>query len=62
MSAARFLMIANAPAPVAPFSHAVDIDGWVFLTGQMPTDPSDDGAPPINTDLSDDRSRRGRSG
>ena len=45
MSAARFLMIANAPAPVAPFSHAVDIDGWVFLTGQMPTDPSDDGAP-----------------
>jgi len=44
MSAARFLMIAGAPAPVAPFSHAVEVDGWVFLTGQMPTDPKDDHA------------------
>ena len=24
---------------MAPFSHAVESDGWVFLTGQMPTDP-----------------------
>ena len=45
MSAARFLMIAGAPNPVAPFSHAVEVDGWVFLTGQMPTDPDDDRAP-----------------
>jgi reactive intermediate/imine deaminase len=45
MSAARFMMIAGAPAPVAPFSHAVEVDGWVFLTGQMPTDPGDDAAP-----------------
>jgi len=45
MTAARFLMIAGAPKPVAPFSHAVDVDGWVFLTGQMPTDPKDDTAP-----------------
>ncbi|HTQ75265.1 MAG TPA: RidA family protein [Burkholderiales bacterium] len=45
MSAARFMMIAGAPAPVAPFSHAVEVDGWVFLTGQMPTDPADDAAP-----------------
>lgn len=29
-------MIAGAPNPVAPFSHAVESDGWVFLTGQMP--------------------------
>ena len=29
-------MIAGAPDPVAPFSHAVEADGWVFLTGQMP--------------------------
>jgi reactive intermediate/imine deaminase len=37
-------MLATAPAPVAPvFSHAVEADGWVFLTGQMPTDPDDDG-------------------
>ena len=45
MSAARFLMIPGAPTPVAPFSHAVEVDGWMFLTGQMPTDPHDDGAP-----------------
>ena len=40
-----FHMIPNAPTPVAPFSHAVEVDGWVLLTGQMPTDPSDDSAP-----------------
>jgi len=45
MSAARFMMVPGAPTPVAPFSHAVEVDGWVFLTGQMPTDPADDGAP-----------------
>ena len=31
-----FHLIAGAPDPVAPFSHAVEADGWVFLTGQMP--------------------------
>jgi len=45
MGNARFLMVPGAPAPVAPFSHAVDVDGWVFLTGQMPTDPGDAAAP-----------------
>jgi 2-iminobutanoate/2-iminopropanoate deaminase len=39
------LMIQNAPTPVAPFSHAVAADGWLFVTGQMPTDPADDAAP-----------------
>ena len=29
-------MITGAPDPVAPFSHAVEADGWVFVTGQMP--------------------------
>jgi len=38
-------MVAGAPTPVAPFSHAVACDGWLFVTGQMPTDPDDDGAP-----------------
>jgi len=33
---ATFHMIAGAPDPVAPFSHAVEADGWLFLTGQMP--------------------------
>ena len=36
-----FHMIDNAPQPVAPFSHAVEVDGWVFVTGQMPTWPED---------------------
>jgi 2-iminobutanoate/2-iminopropanoate deaminase len=31
-----FHIINSAPDPVAPFSHAVEQDGWVFLTGQMP--------------------------
>lgn len=34
-----FHMIAGAPEPVATFSHATEVDGWVFLTGQMPTVP-----------------------
>lgn len=38
-------MIAAGPQPVAPFSHAVEADGWVFVTGQMPTDPTDATAP-----------------
>jgi len=38
-------MVANAPRPVAPFSHAAEADGWVFVTGQMPTDPNDPDAP-----------------
>jgi reactive intermediate/imine deaminase len=29
-------MIPGAPDPVAPFSHATEVDGWVFVTGQMP--------------------------
>jgi enamine deaminase RidA (YjgF/YER057c/UK114 family) len=41
----EFLMVADAPAPVAPFSHATACDGWLFVTGQMPTDPTDDSAP-----------------
>ena len=31
-----FHLVAGAPDPVAPFSHAVEADGWVFVTGQMP--------------------------
>lgn len=33
---AIFHMISGAPDPVAPFSHAVETDGWLFVTGQMP--------------------------
>ena len=40
-----FHMIQGGPRPVAPFSHAVEVDGWVLLTGQMPTDPEAPDAP-----------------
>lgn len=40
-----FHMIGGGPRPVAPFSHAVEADGWVMLTGQMPTDPAAPDAP-----------------
>jgi len=36
MSTPLFHMIPGAPEPVAPFSHAVEQDGWVFVTGQLP--------------------------
>jgi 2-iminobutanoate/2-iminopropanoate deaminase len=36
MSLPTFHMITGAPDPVAPFSHAVEVDGWVFVTGQLP--------------------------
>ncbi|MEM1237612.1 MAG: RidA family protein [Pseudomonadota bacterium] len=40
MEETQFHMIPGGPRPVAPFSHAVETDGWVILTGQMPTDPA----------------------
>jgi len=41
MSLPTFHMVDAAPQPVATFSHAAEVDGWVFLTGQMPTWPDD---------------------
>jgi 2-iminobutanoate/2-iminopropanoate deaminase len=39
-------MIAGGPRPVAPFSHAVETDGFVFVTGQMPDTPEAPGELP----------------
>lgn len=41
----QFHMIQQAPNPVAPYSHATEADGWVFLTGQMPNWPDDPNKP-----------------
>ena len=38
MSLPFFHLIAGAPTPVAPYSHAVEIDGWLFLAGQIASD------------------------
>ena len=45
MTVPVFHNFSSAPTHVAPFSHAVEFDGWVQLTGQMPTDPIDDSKP-----------------
>jgi 2-iminobutanoate/2-iminopropanoate deaminase len=45
MTERLFHMIRGAATPVAPYSHAVEVDGFVFLTGQVPNLPGDDEAP-----------------
>ena len=45
MAAPVFHMIPGAPEPVAPYSHVVERDGWLFVTGQLATDPDDDSRP-----------------
>lgn len=45
MTAPVFHNVAEAPKHVAPFSHAVEVDGWVILTGQMPMVPGKPDAP-----------------
>ena len=45
MSAIIHHMLDAPPAPVAPFSHAVEVDGWVFVTGQIPENPDDEDEP-----------------
>jgi len=42
----QFHMISGGPKPVAPFSHAVETDGFVFVTGQMPDTPATPGVLP----------------
>ena len=42
----QFHMIPGGPRPVAPFSHAVESDGFVFVTGQMPDTPAAPGVLP----------------
>jgi 2-iminobutanoate/2-iminopropanoate deaminase len=40
----------NAPAPVAPYSIATEANGFVFISGQVPIDPS---GGPTPTDIQD---------
>jgi 2-iminobutanoate/2-iminopropanoate deaminase len=37
-----FHLLPDAPKPVAPYSHAVEAGGFIFVTGQLATDPDDD--------------------
>lgn len=40
-----FHTLDQGPDRVAPFSHAVSVGPWAFITGQMPTDPQDNTRP-----------------
>jgi 2-iminobutanoate/2-iminopropanoate deaminase len=45
MSDIMFHLIPGAPKPVAPYSHVVEAGGFLFVTGQLATDPDDDSLP-----------------
>ncbi len=45
MSDILFHLIPDAPKPVAPYSHVVEAGGFLFVTGQLATDPDDDSLP-----------------
>ena len=30
----------NAPAAIGPYSQAIEADGWIFVSGQIPVDPA----------------------
>jgi reactive intermediate/imine deaminase len=45
MSSIIHHMLDTAPVPVAPFSHAVEVDAWVFVTGQIPENPDNEDEP-----------------
>src|ERR1700691_4361870 len=40
-----FHLLPDAPKPVAPYSHAVEAGQFIFVTGQLATDPDDDSLP-----------------
>lgn len=35
----RHVSTPHAPAPIGPYSQAVCVDGWLFISGQIPIDP-----------------------
>lgn len=38
-------LLDGVPLPVAPYSHAVETGGFVFVAGQLATDPDDGDLP-----------------
>ena len=55
-----FSMVEGAALAVAPYSHFVEADGWVFLTGQFGMTPGDDDAP-IPDNIEDETHRTMRN-
>ena len=45
MNTPIFHLVAGAPKPVGPYSHVVEAERWLFVTGQLATDPDNDDLP-----------------
>ncbi len=39
MKSIKVVQTDKAPKPVGPYSQAVIVDGWLFVSGQIPIDP-----------------------
>ena len=39
MSTLKTVQTTGAPAAIGPYSQAIECDGWVFCSGQIPLDP-----------------------
>jgi len=39
MASIKVIQTDRAPKPVGPYSQAVSVDGWLFVSGQLPIDP-----------------------
>ena len=60
MSTPIFHMVPEVGNPVAPYSHAVEVDGWLFIRGQIPNHPMDDSAPlPVGIEAQTRRTMEG---
>lgn len=35
----KIIATANAPAAIGPYSQAISVDGWLFVSGQIPIEP-----------------------
>lgn len=46
MQGIKHHFVEAAPPPVSPYHHGVEADGWLHVTGQLPIDPENPGAPP----------------
>lgn len=40
MSDLKIVQTDHAPAAIGPYSQAIEVDGWVYCSGQIPLDPA----------------------
>ena len=40
MSDLKIVQTDHAPAAIGPYSQAIQVDGWVYCSGQIPLDPA----------------------